>query len=95
MNRKWVRSGMRGIYKEFFYLYQTEIIIFTFLGIYLFTIQYSSRNCGALALCGPTVVDLYQNNIIVRTFKRNLAIENKSDTDMFLFSFLHGYVALS
>ena len=55
---------------------------FYFLGIYLFTIQYSSRNCGALALCGPTVVDLYQNNKIIRTFKRNLAIENKSDTDM-------------
>ena len=52
------------------------------LGIYLFTVEFFSRNCGILSLCGPTIVEMYKNNKIIRTFSRNLAIENKADTDM-------------
>ena len=51
-------------------------------GFYLFSIQYQTKNCGALALCGPTIVDMYQDGGVIRSFERNLAIDNKADTDM-------------
>ena len=53
-----------------------------FSGIYLFTIQYNTRTCGALSLCGPTTVEFYKNGEAIRTFSRNLATDNKSDMDM-------------
>ena len=56
--------------------------LFLFSGVYLFNVQYNTRTCGALSLCGPTTVNLFKNINILRSFSRNLATDRKSDMDM-------------
>ena len=51
-------------------------------GIYLLTLDYKTETCGSLSLCGPTKVELYQNENVIRTFSRNLASDKKFDMDM-------------
>ena len=53
-----------------------------FSGVYLFTIDYDTRTCGFLSLCGPTEVHFVRNSITIRKFARNLALDRKSDFDM-------------
>ena len=59
-----------------------KIINVFFSGLYFFSIQYNTRTCGALSLCGPTRVDFFKNTEIIRSFSRNLATNRKSDMDM-------------
>ena len=59
-----------------------KIINVFFPGLYFFSIQYNTRTCGALSLCGPTRVDFFKNTEVIRSFSRNLATNRKSDMDM-------------
>ena len=65
-----------------FYQLKTCFVYILFAGIYSFSIFYTTRLCGALSLCGPTVVEFYQNEQILRTFSRDLATDTKADQDM-------------
>ncbi len=61
-----------------------EIMEIFFIGIYLFTVSYKTRTCGALSLCAPTVVQLVKNVDAVQTFSRSLSDNANTDMDMVL-----------
>lgn len=50
-------------------------------GFYNFQISYNSELCGALSLCGPTVVRLRKNGQTARTISRNIASDSTRDQD--------------
>ena len=52
------------------------------LGLYLFTLKYSTRTCGPLSLCGPTTVSMIRNGEIVKTFSTNVASQKNHDFDL-------------
>ena len=72
------------IFSELVMLFEInqKIINVFFPGLYFFSIQYNTRTCGALSLCGPTRVDFFKNTEVIRSFSRNLATNRKSDMDM-------------
>ena len=65
-----------------FISWKTCFCVLLFSGFYSFSIFYTTRLCGALSLCGPTVLRFYKNEQILRTFSRDLATDAKADQDM-------------